>query len=63
MTDEVKTRTLTEMIMFKIDRSIAVLGIIVLGAWALNIATAESVQITMAAIGGLVGYVGGRTAN
>ena len=54
-------RTLKEMILYKVDRTLAILGVIVLGAWALYIGTTDSIQIAMAAIGGLVGYVGGRT--
>lgn len=50
-------------ILYKLDRTLAILGIIGLGVWALKIGTAESIQIAMAAIGGLVGYVGGRTGN
>ena len=58
----VEYRTIKEMILYKMDRTIAVVGIVLLGCWALSIKTPESVQITMAAIGGLVGYVGGRTS-
>jgi len=57
----IECRTIKEMILYKMDRTIAVVGIVLLGCWALSIKTPESVQITMAAIGGLVGYVGGRT--
>jgi len=53
--------TLKERILYKLDRTLAILGIIGLGVWALKIGTPESIQIAMAAIGGLVGYVGGRT--
>jgi len=61
MVNGVEYRTIKEMILYKMDRTIAVVGIVLLGCWALSIKTPESVQITMAAIGGLVGYVGGRT--
>jgi hypothetical protein len=48
-------------ILYKLDRTLAILGVIGLGAWALYVGTTESIQIAMAAIGGLVGYIGGRT--
>jgi len=49
--------------LYKLDRTIAILGIIALGVWGLKIGTNESIQIAMGAIGGLVGYVGGRTGS
>lgn len=54
-------RTLKEMILYKIDRTLAILGVIALGTLALRVGTPDTTQITMAAIGGLVGYIGGRT--
>ena len=56
----VEERTLKEMILFKMDRTIAVVGIILLGCWALSKGTPD-VNVTMAAVSGLVGYIGGRT--
>lgn len=50
-----------DLILYKMDRTISIVGIIGLGAWALNIGTPESIQIGIAAVGGLIGYVGGRT--
>lgn len=64
MTDEITEatpRNLKEMLLYKIDRTLAILGIVILGAWALKIGTNEAIQIAMAAIGMLGGYVGGRT--
>lgn len=56
-------RSLTEIILYKMDRTIAVAGIILLGIWALMVdkPTTAAVQITGVAIGGLVTYIGGRT--
>jgi len=54
-------RSLGENLLFKVDRTVAIAGIIIMGVWALTLKTPESVNIAMAAIGGLVGYVGGRT--
>ena len=48
-------------ILYKVDRTIAILGVIILGTWALRIGTPESSQIAIAAIGGLIGYIGGRS--
>ena len=50
-----------QMVLYKLDRTLAILGIIVLGGIALFVGSTESLQISTAAIGGLVGYVGGRT--
>jgi len=57
-----ETYTIKAYLLYKLDRTIAILGIVGLGVWALKIGTGESIQIAMAAIGGLVGYVGGRTS-
>ena len=48
-------------LLYKLDRTIAIVGIVGLGAWALSISTTESIQIAVAAVGFLGGYVGGRT--
>jgi hypothetical protein len=51
-----------DYILYKMDRTLAILGIIGIAVVALFIyAGAEGVQIATGAIGGLVGYVGGRT--
>ena len=59
----VECRTFKEMILYKIDRTFAILGIIFLGSLALGHVESDptALNITMAAIAGLVGYVGGRT--
>jgi len=59
--DGVECRTIKEMILYKMDRTIAVVGVVILGAWALSKAQPDAYQISMAAVGGLVGYIGGRT--
>jgi len=58
--DGVECRTIKEMILYKMDRTIAVVGIVLLGCWALSKGTPD-VNVTMAAVSGLVGYIGGRT--
>lgn len=51
-----------DYILYKMDRTLAIVGIIGIAVVALFIyAGAEGVQIATGAIGGLVGYVGGRT--
>ena len=60
MVNGVECRTIKEMILYKMDRTIAVVGIVLLGCWALS-KTAPDVNVTMAAVSGLVGYIGGRT--
>lgn len=60
--EEPECRTIQEYILYKLDRTLAILGIIGIAVVALFIyAGAEGVQIATGAIGGLVGYVGGRT--
>jgi len=55
--------SIKEYILFKVDRTIAILGLVMLGAWAMYTGTAETVQIGMAVVGGLVGYIGGRAGS
>ena len=51
-----------DYVLYKMDRTLAILGIIGIAIVALFIyAGTEGVQIATGAIGGLVGYVGGRT--
>lgn len=61
ITTEGSARNLKEMLLYKVDRTLAIAGLIVLGIWALKISTSESIQIAMAAVGVLGGYIGGRT--
>lgn len=52
--DRRKSRSAFEIISFKLDRTLAIIGIILIGI------TATDSQIWMAAVSGLVGYIGGR---
>ena len=65
MTDEMlPTKPLTPMqyILYKLDRTLAILGIIGIAMGALfMLKVADAQQITIAAIGVLGGYIGGRT--
>jgi type IV secretory pathway VirB2 component (pilin) len=56
--EEVQCRTIKQMLLYKMDRTLAVIGVVVLGAWGLYVGTDASTQVTMAAIGGLVVYLG-----
>jgi ribosome biogenesis SPOUT family RNA methylase Rps3 len=53
--------TIKEYVLYKLDRTLAVVGLIVLGCWSLVELTPETSQIAIAVVGGLVGYVGGRS--
>lgn len=60
----VECKTLTQMILYKIDRTLAILGIIVLGIIAMTVKVPETaVQIVNGAIGALAVYIGGRTVS
>jgi len=51
-----------DYVLYKMDRTLAIMGIIGIAIAALLIyANDSAVQIATGAIGGLVGYVGGRT--
>ena len=54
--------SMSEQILWKLDRSLAIIGIIAIAIVSIFFYKgSEGVQIVSAAIGGLVGYVGGRT--
>ena len=56
-------RTISQYLMYKVDRTLAILGVIVIALLALYLGKApDSMNIATAAIGGLVGYVGGRSS-
>jgi hypothetical protein len=60
----VECKSIIQMILYKMDRTFAVLGIILLGAWAISQGTdmpAPAIQITTAAVTALATYIGGRT--
>lgn len=62
--DGITDRTIKEMILYKMDRTLAVFGIILLGAWAISKGTempAPAIQITTGAVTALATYIGGRT--
>jgi len=54
-------RSIKEYVLFKLDRTITIVGLVILGGWSLYQGTTESLQIGLAVVAGLVGYIGGRT--
>lgn len=61
MTEETEL-TKKDYLLYKLDRSVAIIGIILIAvAGILIYKGTEGVNIATTAIGGLVGYVGGRT--
>ena len=60
--EEAECRSIGEFILYKVDRTLAILGVVAIAMLALYMAKGpESMNIATAAIGGLVGYVGGRS--
>lgn len=54
------TWTITEFLLYKLDRNLCILGLIALGGVALHMGTQESTPIATAAVGALSVYVGSR---
>ncbi len=62
ITKEPECRTVVEYILYKLDRNIAVCGIVAISVLALLYWQNDSgLQVCTAGLGGLVGYVGGRS--
>ena len=64
MADEVtepECKTITQYILYKLDRTLAIGGIIIIALLAIWLGKTDSSNIVMAGISGLVGYVGGRS--
>lgn len=49
-------------VLYKLDRSIAVCGLIVIAMWICWLKLPEGMQIVNTAVGGLIGYICGRNA-
>ena len=59
--NEVECRTPIDYMLYKLDRTLAVAGVIMIALCALWWVSAnEALQIATAAVGGLIGYIGGR---
>ena len=60
----IECRTIKEMILYKMDRTFAVLGIVLMGTWAISKGAeipGPAIQIVGLAITALATYIGGRT--
>ena len=53
-------KTLKEILFYKIDRSVAILGIAVLGGFALYIKTESAMQVVSLCVGALATYIGNK---
>ena len=61
-TDPMEKIGIKEYILYKLDRTLAILGVIAIAIAAIFFYSGnEGVQIVSASVGGLVAYVGGRT--
>jgi len=62
MVNGVECRTFKEMILYKMDRTLAILGLILLGFTALMVKTLSPAATTVVSLiaGGLVTYIGGK---
>lgn len=61
-TPEEECKSAGEYLLYKLDRTLAIVGVIAIALLALYLGKApDSMNIATAAIGGLVGYVGGRS--
>ena len=57
---EKKVYPIREYILFKLDRQISIVGLVILAGWSLFLGTTESLQLASAIAGGLIVYVTGR---
>ena len=59
---EPECKTITEMLLYKMDRNLAVIGAIAIGITALLVGkTPEAMNIVALVAGGLVGFLGSRS--
>lgn len=58
---EVECKTLAQYLTWKLDRTIAILGLIALGLFGMWIGKNEAMQVSIAVAGALAGYLGSRT--
>ena len=49
-----------EYLLFKLDRTVAVLGLILIALWLCWLKLPEGLQVVNIVVGGLIGYIGGR---
>ena len=62
MADEEECKSIGEYVLYKLDRTLAILGVVAIALLAMWVCKpTEAMQIATTAVGGLIGYVGGRT--
>lgn len=59
-TDPVEKIGVKEYILYKLDRTLAVVGLILIAMWVCALKLPEGMQIVNTAVGGLIGYICGR---
>lgn len=60
MTDPLRPKTIFELLTFKMDRTLAVAGVVIMGAMAILFLKAESTAIVTACVGALAAVLGAR---
>ena len=58
-TDRRKPRSAFEIVSFKMDRTLAIIGIVLIGSLALCYKVTDS-ELALVSVSGLIGYIGGR---
>lgn len=61
MAEEINKLTIKEYVLYKLDRTLAIVGLVIIGVWSLAKLTPETSQIAIAVVGVLGGYIGGRS--
>lgn len=61
MEDPVPQFTPTEYLLYKLDRTAAICGLILIALWLCWLKLPEGLQVVNTIVGGLIGYLGGRT--
>jgi len=60
---EEECRTVGEYLLYKLDRTLTILGVVAIAITAmLRISPEVAQQVATAAVGGLIGYLGGRAS-
>jgi len=59
-TETNKLLGIKEYVLYKLDRTIAVVGLIIIALWVCWLKLPDGMQIVNTAVGGLIGYICGR---
>lgn len=59
-TESTESIGIKEYILYKLDRTLAVVGLIIIAVWVCWLKLPEGMQIVNTAVGGLIGYICGR---